>query len=81
MNEDAKLSDLTVAEFRTLMQQCFDADRQAVLHRNTVQVAAEHYARNTGTFPPQPWDEWFRSEQQKRASFISGIFFGGADQP
>lgn len=27
MQEDTKISDLTVAEFRALMQQCFDRDR------------------------------------------------------
>lgn len=27
MQEDTKISDLTVAEFRQLMQQCFDRDR------------------------------------------------------
>jgi hypothetical protein len=29
MNEDTKLSDLTVAEFRKLMQECFQRDMDA----------------------------------------------------
>lgn len=33
MQEDTKISDLTVAEFRTLMQQCLDRDRAMAAQR------------------------------------------------
>ena len=30
MQEDTKISDLTVAEFRTLMQQCFESEERRI---------------------------------------------------
>jgi hypothetical protein len=74
MTDNTKLADLTVAEFRTLMQECFDADRAKVLERNSIQIAVAHYTRSTGQYPPQPWDEWFRDTQRKQSGFISELF-------
>jgi hypothetical protein len=63
MDEQAKISDLTVAQFRALMQECFDADRKAEAYRKELDRAVNHYWLRHGSPPPQPWEEWFREER------------------
>lgn len=48
MQEDTKISDLTVAEFRQLMQQCFDRDRAMEWQREMARM------QSTATRGPGP---------------------------
>ena len=45
MDNNRKISDLTVAEFRKVMQACFDADRSMVARRENDFLSA---IQNTG---------------------------------
>lgn len=56
--ERKPVSELTVKEFRALMQQCFDADRNEVQRRKTVEYV--RLQRISMGLPPEPptTDPW-----------------------
>ena len=52
MQEDTKISDLTVAEFRQLMQQCFERDRAFQANqREAERQANPHHSAMAGGNP------------------------------
>lgn len=51
--ERTKIADLTVEQFRALMQDCFDADRRVQIERRNAEYAARQmlFAQNVGLAP------------------------------